>query len=131
MSVSGSDGKSGDGAEDLDKDWDYEAQRADTAAVCLDLIAGTGLSGGELITLDLHFVVGGGAADRDGFIAAMQAAGYGGNAWTDPESGVETIEASVPDTAFTVEAIWQHEERLTQIALSHGYRPDGWGFGSP
>ncbi|MEM9784514.1 MAG: hypothetical protein AAF899_18815 [Pseudomonadota bacterium] len=114
-----------------DGDWDFATQQADTAWVCMDLIAKTALSGGETITLDLQFVPGGGDADRAGFVAAMQAAGYSGNAWSDPKSGVETIEAVVPGIAFTFEAIWQQEERLTRIALLFGYRPDGWGFHPP
>jgi hypothetical protein len=32
---------------------------------------------------------------------------------------------------FTLEAIWEHEERTTRIALARGFEPDGWGFWEP
>ncbi|MEM6423043.1 MAG: hypothetical protein AAF698_10660, partial [Pseudomonadota bacterium] len=68
--------------------------------------------------------------DRAGFIAAMRSAGYAGNAYIGADGG-ETIEATVPDIAFGVVEIWQHEVHTARIALAHGYLPDGWGFAEP
>ena len=32
---------------------------------------------------------------------------------------------------FDPESIWSREKAVTEIALAHGYRPDGWGFWEP
>ncbi|MEL6336903.1 MAG: hypothetical protein AAFQ88_09695 [Pseudomonadota bacterium] len=111
-------------------DWDFARQEQETAMVCLDLVSKGVIAPGDAITLDLHFVAAGPGADRAGFVAAMQAAGYSGTAYTDPE-GQETIEASLPGLAFGAAAIWAEEERASRIAIAFGYLPDGWGFAEP
>lgn len=110
--------------------WDLARQEQDTAWVCADLVSKGAVAVGDEITLDLHFVAGRHDADRAGFIAAMREAGYAGSAYAG-EDGSETIEATVIGLRFGVAEIWEHEGRTAQIALAHGFLPDGWGFAEP
>ncbi|MGF1551654.1 MAG: hypothetical protein ACFBWO_04020 [Paracoccaceae bacterium] len=108
--------------------WDPAAARAETEASVAELAEDAGLAVGTRVLLDLRFVPGP-AADREGFVAAMKAAGYAGNAYT--TDTVEELEALVPDVALEADAIWAHEERTAAIALAHGFEPAGWGFEAP
>ena len=110
-------------------DWDWDAQRADTVWTIGHLTETQDLTPGMVVTLEVQ-TIGGEAADRAAYIAALKAQGYSGSAYAN-EDGRETIEISIPDIAFTEEAVWAAERAVTKIALSHGYQPDGWGFWEP
>ena len=110
-----------------EEDWDFDEQRADTEMTVAQLLEETALTPESLITLDLEFVPETEEADTEAFVKALETFGYLASA-TDPEGRVD---ASVLDIAFTVEAIWLHEERTTKIALARGFIPDGWGFWEP
>ncbi|MEO0820868.1 MAG: hypothetical protein AAF074_10640 [Pseudomonadota bacterium] len=108
--------------------WDRAAAEAETAASIAELSAEAGLAPGTPVRLDLRFVPGP-AANRDGFVSAMRAAGYSGHSYT--ADGVEEIEATVPDVPLAAAAVWAEEARAAEIALAHGYEPAGWGFEAP
>lgn len=40
----------------------------------------------------------------------------------------ETLVVEIPDVSLSLDAIWQHEERLLTICIARGFVPDGWGF---
>ncbi|MEO1468329.1 MAG: hypothetical protein AAFV86_04690 [Pseudomonadota bacterium] len=108
--------------------WDAEAARAETEASVATLAAEAGIAIGTPVTLDLRFAPGP-AADRDGFLAAMKAAGYSGNTYSDGQR--EDIEAVLPAIPLDPAAVWAEEARAAAIALAHGYDPQGWGFEAP
>ena len=107
-------------------DWDFDHQKAATAWTIKNLCDRQGLSEGMTINLDLQFEPGE-DADRQGFIRTLGMFGY---AVTAPEDE-DMVQAEVEGVAFTLDGIWEHEERCTRIALARGYVPDGWGFWAP
>ncbi|MEM7191131.1 MAG: hypothetical protein AAF439_16080 [Pseudomonadota bacterium] len=113
----------------MSADWDWDAQRADTAWTIEHLIETQDLTPGMIVTLEVQTIAAD-TPDRDAYIAALKDRGYGGSAYAN-DDGEETIEVSIPDTPFTEDAIWAAECAVTKIALSHGYQPDGWGFWEP
>ncbi|MEL6768950.1 MAG: hypothetical protein AAFP17_17355 [Pseudomonadota bacterium] len=108
--------------------WDAEAAEAETRASLAEILAETALAPGTRVTLDLRFAPGP-AADRAGFVAAMKAAGYAGNAYE--ADGREEIEAVIPAVPLAPDAVWAEEQKAAEIALAHGYEPMGWGFEAP
>lgn len=108
--------------------WDAEAAEAETRASLAEILSGGDLKPGVKVMLDLRFAPGP-AADRAGFIAAMRAAGYAGNAYE--AEGREEIEAVVPHVPLAPDAVWAEEQKAAAIALAHGYEPMGWGFEAP
>ena len=74
--------------------------------------------------LDFQFIPGTGLADKVAFAAALSSANFKVKFY----DGDPTVEASVPGILLTLEEIWRHEKRATQIALRFGFAPDGWGF---
>ncbi|MEL6236038.1 MAG: hypothetical protein AAFR46_16695 [Pseudomonadota bacterium] len=107
--------------------WSWAEQRRDTELSYRELSREAGLAPGTRITLDLVFLASETDCDEAGLVKALKRAGY--SVEIDPEDG--TVEASVENVPFTVEAIWTHEEKTTRIALPLGYAPDGWGFFEP
>lgn len=107
-------------------EWDFEHQRAETAASVAELGREAGLKQGTPITLDLSFVPGPEAGDPDALVRALAAWGYLASV---TEAG--GVEASILDLPFGYEAIWEQEERASKIALARGFLPDGWGFWEP
>jgi hypothetical protein len=107
--------------------WDWAEQKRDTVYTYDQLRKEAGLAPGARITLDLQFLPAETDSDERAFVAALERAGY--DVTLTP--GDPTVEASMDDTPFTVDAIWKHEERTTRLALNHGYAPDGWGFWDP
>ena len=109
--------------------WDWDAQRADTEWVFRNL-KGQGMAQvGMPIDLDILFVPledGGANADADACAAALTKAGFAAEAFED--DGEMLIEATAEGAEFTLETIWYAERKATQVALKHGYAPDGWGF---
>jgi hypothetical protein len=120
--------RGGTPGDPADGGWDAAAAEAETRASVAEILAGTALDQGTRVTLDLRFVPGP-RADREGFVAAMQAAGYAGSAYA--AEGIEEIEASLPGIPLTADAIWAEEARAAPVALAHGYVPMGWGFEEP
>ncbi|WP_112321592.1 hypothetical protein [Oceanibium sediminis] len=105
--------------------WDFALQRDQTAFTVNDLIQRTDLNGGERIVLDLEFIPGP-DADKPALVRKFAMFRYTA---TDGDDGALRIE--VPDVTFDADAIWEHEERTTKLALLHGFQPDGWGFWEP
>ncbi|MBD3625383.1 MAG: hypothetical protein HUJ24_08405 [Rhodobacteraceae bacterium] len=105
--------------------WDWEHQQAVTRLTVKQILNDTDLPKGTSIDLDLEFRPTE-TADRT---AAVRKMGMFGYAVDDAEDGaLRVVAASVP---LDADAIWQHEERASRIALIHGYEPDGWGFAEP
>ncbi len=107
------------------EDWDAELQQNQTAYTVATLQKEHGIAEGAHITLDLTFVPVEGA-NPGTFEKVLKTFGYTATRGEDGEISVE-----VPDIPFTFESVWTHEERTTTMALSRGYRPDGWGFWEP
>ena len=105
-------------------DWDFNHQKAETAWTIHNLCQKQGLTEGMMINLDLQFIPGEGA-DAQAFIRALGMFGYA------VTQDSELVQAEVEGTAFTLDGIWEHEERCTKIALARGFVPDGWGFWEP
>ncbi len=105
--------------------WDWEHQQAVTRLTVQQILTDTNLPKGTKIDLDLEFRPTE-AADR---AAAVRKMGMFGYSVEDGEGGgLRVVADSVP---LDADAIWQHEERASRIALIHGYEPDGWGFAEP
>lgn len=102
---------------------DFEEQRRTTEAVLEDLADRHDLP--ARATLDLQFLPVAGA-DWAGVVAALADVGYTGQAVADEEG--DWFEVAVADVPLTLEGIWKHERATTEVALSCGFRPDGWGF---
>ncbi|MGB3554018.1 MAG: ribonuclease E inhibitor RraB [Jannaschia sp.] len=108
--------------------FDYGAQRAETEARWAEMVAAGAPSRG---LLDLHFVPGD-APDAIEFMGWLEDEGfdvehYPAAAFEDGDE-TETLEAQTPPMDLSAEAIHAVERRVTEAALRHGYRPDGWGF---
>ncbi|MEO1551764.1 MAG: hypothetical protein AAFR93_15250 [Pseudomonadota bacterium] len=116
-----------DGAQDT---WDFTTQRNETALTVHHLNTQKGMVLGTPITLQIDLVPdpGADAPDQPALLRALGMFGY--RADVPPEADT-TVQVSLPDLAFEVEAIWTQEERVTKIALSRGFVPDGWGFWEP
>lgn len=74
------------------------------------------------IDLDIQFLPQSPASNKAHFKGALEEAGFV------VECYEQTVEAKVAGVHASADAIWLHEERATKIALSHGFKPDGWGF---
>ena len=109
--------------------WDFDAQKADTEAVVRQFAEEHDLPAGMPIDLDVQTIPADGA-DKAGLVIALKAAGYAIRIYPG-EDGVETVEAHKPGVTFDAETIWSEERAVTEIALAHGYAPDGWGFMEP
>lgn len=106
--------------------WDWDAQRADTEETVKHLAEENGIPDGLPISLDIQTVAGE-TPDKGAYVLALRAAGHPVEIYTS-DDGIETIEVTIPDTRFDASLIWDHEKAVTEIALAHGYVPDGWGF---
>lgn len=76
------------------------------------------------IDLDIQFLPSSSESDESLFKTALEEAGFEVVFYDDDP----TVEARMPCVAASAEAIWTQEERATQIAILHGFKPDGWGF---
>ncbi|MGG7566110.1 hypothetical protein ACQ5SO_08120 [Rhodovulum sp. DZ06] len=115
--------------EELLARWSFEGQRNRTAWTRDRILRRAPRRKGAPLTLDLQFDPLLPGADYDGLIAALRAEGLEA-ARIEGEAG-DWIEASAPDTPFTVDAIWALERRASELALLHGFQPDGWGVMLP
>lgn len=108
--------------------WDWDDQRRKTEAAVRDLQENQGVAPGTPIILEIQTVPGP-AADLDGYLSALQAAGMAAEQYADEDG--ETVEIAVAEARFDARTIWQHERAVSEIALAHGFEPDGWGFWEP
>ncbi len=109
-------------------DWDFETQHVETVHTCEHLRDEKGVKPKTDIMLDLFFVpIEGEENRRDACIKALETFGYS----PEDSDAPDAIQVSVGPIPFTPQDIWAHEERATKIALSRGYKPDGWGFFEP
>ncbi len=102
---------------------DWEKQRRETDWVWNDLKT-KGVDFSRPYSLELQFVPGLRGCNPDDFVEALQEVGLEVRAYSDQR----TIEAKAPAMVLTPESIWNLERETTEIALQHGYEPDGWGF---
>jgi hypothetical protein len=102
---------------------DWDRQYEETNWVWNDLRS-KGVDFAQAYKLDLQFVPRAAAADRNAFAEALRGCGYECSFYDDES----TVEATTAPIVLTPESIWEHERRTTEIALQHGYLPDGWGF---
>lgn len=107
-----------------EEDWDFDTQYAETLYTCEHLRDKKGVKPHTEIMLDLFFVPIKGEENRKD--ACEKALGMFGYQIEDADEA--EISVSVGPIPFTPQDIWLHEERTTKIALSRGYKPDGWGF---
>ena len=107
------------------EEWDFELQRVQTAHSVAELNRETGIAEGMAITLELQFLPSERSNDES-FARALKMFGY-----AEPSEEDDGVYVSVPDVAFGLDSIWLHEERVSKIALNHGYMPEGWGFWEP
>ena len=103
---------------------DYTAQRAETYAVFQDIQSEAELP--DTGDIDYAFTAQDNA-DWDAAEAALAEAGFDCARIPD-EQGIPYLAACLPDQPLTAMAIWLGEEAATQLALAHGFVPDGWGF---
>lgn len=103
---------------------DYGAQRAETYAVFAGIEAEADLP--DMADIDYAFVPGENA-DWDAAEAALADAGFD-CARVPDEDGTPYLAAQLQGQPLTAMAIWLGEETATQLTLTHGFAPDGWGF---
>lgn len=103
---------------------DFAAQRAETYAVFADIQAEADLP--DTVDIDYAFVPSHGA-DWDAAQTALCEAGFACARIDDAEAS-PYLAACLPDQPVTAMAVWLGEEAATQLALAHGFHPDGWGF---
>jgi hypothetical protein len=104
-------------------DHDFERQKQETFWVWDDIRSRKPDLPSE-IDLDIQFLPGSSASNKDLFKAALEEVGFEVVFYQDDP----TVEAKMRCVEASAEAIWAHEERASQIAISHGFKPDGWGF---
>jgi hypothetical protein len=102
-------------------DWDHQHQ--ETVWVWNDLQS-KGIDFQRAYRLDIQFMPTASTADDEAFAATLRAAGYHAKFYRDDR----TVQATTPAIVLTLESVWEHERRTTEIALRCGFRPDGWGF---
>jgi hypothetical protein len=103
---------------------DFAAQRTETYAVFADIQAEAELP--DIADIDYAFVAQD-TADWDAAEAALAEAGFECERTPD-EDGTLYLAACLPDQPLTAMSIWLGEQTATQLALAHGFLPDGWGF---
>ncbi|MFT6773052.1 MAG: hypothetical protein ACJA1L_000759 [Paracoccaceae bacterium] len=111
---------------DDDEPWDYTLQREDTEWMVRDLKGKKIATPGQPIDLDIQFIPLAVGANADRFMDALRTAGFEAGAWE--EDGERLVEATAKGAEFSIKSIWGHEKRATEIAIKHGFAPDGWGF---
>ena len=113
----------------MTEEWDFDAQRADTAGTLEELFGDDALSPGMAVTLDV-FLRPADGADPAALERGLAMFGYSGERMTDEAGGVVFV-VSVSGVALGLDDVWTHEERISRVALARGFRPDGWGFFEP
>lgn len=101
---------------------DLSKQREETETVFAQVIEQHGLPASAVV--NFQFIDDEGEGDFEGFIDAVEAAGYAAD-WIEDEDYVEVSTGAEP---LTLEGLWTHEERLTRLAAEFALEPDGWGF---
>lgn len=106
---------------------DLKQQKAETEQIFREIAKMEALP--ERASIAFQFVDETGRGDWEGFTEAAEAAGYD-VAWFEAEDDEEEdcLEATSPEGALTVAALWAHEEKLTLMGALYGFIPDGWGF---
>ena len=108
-------------------DHDFDAQKADTFATFKELAAENTLP--DEADLDFFFVAGSAEADWRPLAQELEQADFLCD-WVDDDEAGDTpyLIATLPDQPVSAQAIWVAEELATQIALRHGFVPEGWGM---
>jgi hypothetical protein len=106
--------------------WDYDLQRADTEWMIRDLKGKKIALPDQPIDLDIQFIPTAAGADAERLVDALRRAGFEAGAFQ--EEGEHLVEATAKGAEFSIRSIWGHEKRATEIAIKHGFAPDGWGF---
>ena len=101
---------------------DLKSQKEETESIFAQIVESHGLPATAVI--NFQFVDDAGEADFEGFVDAVEAAGYAAD-WIEDE---DLVEVSTGEEALSIAGLWAHEERLTVLADSFGLEPDGWGF---
>ncbi|MEM1379148.1 MAG: ribonuclease E inhibitor RraB [Pseudomonadota bacterium] len=104
-------------------DHNFEKQKQETVWVWKD-IKKRNPSLPPVIDLDIQFLPHSREANKLLFKEALENAGFVVIFYDEDE----TVEAKVAEVNASAAAIWDQEERATQIAISFGFKPDGWGF---
>jgi hypothetical protein len=106
--------------------WDFDQQHADTEWMIRDLKGKKIAKPDQILDLDIQFIPVAADADAERFMKALRGAGFEAGSWR--EDGEELVEATAKKAQFSLRSIWGHEKRATEIAVKHGFAPDGWGF---
>jgi hypothetical protein len=104
---------------------DFATQKAETFWVYRDLQDRHGLP--ESADIDYFLVPDASKADWRPLADVLQRDGFACG-WIEDGDDDPYLQASLPDQAISAEAIWVGEEVATRHALSHRFRPDGWGI---
>ena len=104
---------------------DFQKQYQETLRVWVDLNQRLDLP--DKINLDLQLIPNSPAADKSRLKVELEKAGYLVRFYEHDE----TVEAYINNIETDIDTIWLHEKRTSEIALSNGYEPDGWGFLDP
>lgn len=99
---------------------DFKAQRAETFETFAEI--------GKIADLPKRAVVNYLflADDLDAPFAACEKALKSKGFTTRQDEDGETLEARIGPVDINAEAIWDLEKQATEIALKHGFEPDGW-----
>jgi hypothetical protein len=109
--------------------WDWAKQEAETLQVIGALLLKPDLYRGMEIQLDVQTIDGGRGRFAD-YAKDLQAQKLSFKVYDGNEDFPETVEVQFPKANLSFDSIWPREKRVTEIALSHGFEPDGWGFAS-
>ncbi len=113
--------------------WDFESQQAATRYTVAQLIADKNVPENAKISLELFFIPSD-KGETKNLLKALKTFGYTASSEQETLEGGTTRTAvlvSIENTEMSADNIWLHEERITKIALTRGYTPDGWGFLEP
>ena len=106
---------------------DYAAQAAATEALWAEMTRDHALPDEALVDLRL---VGEAGADAVELMGWLEDRGYDVEHYPadEDEGEPEVVEVQTPRMRLSLAAVQFEERRVTEAALAHGFRPDGWGF---
>lgn len=104
-------------------DHDFEQQKQETFWVWDDIRKSNPDLPSE-IDLDIQFIPSSSKSNGAVLKTALEEIGFEVVFYQDDP----TVEAKMLCVEASAEAIWEQEQQASQIALSYGFKPDGWGF---
>ena len=102
---------------------DFEKQKEETYWVWSDIQA-RNKAIPDRVNLDLHFLPIHNDKRSQTLKHELQELGYTVSFYEDGD----TLQATIEAIENSANEFWLHEKRATEVALMHGYKPDGWGY---